>query len=93
MWEFSGAGDESRFLILARSRHRPVRPGSLAPELRERLILYGALATLDDAEPDGVALAVQAPERDAVARLLEEGGCTDVFPEIEIHDWEFGGRR
>ncbi len=94
MWEFSGAGDESRFLILARSRHRPVRPGSLAPELRERLILYGALATLDDAEPDGVALAVQAPERDAVARLLEEGGAgLNVFPEIEIHDWEFGGRR
>ena len=35
MWEFSGAGDEPRFLILARPRaaaakRRPVRPGSLS---------------------------------------------------------------
>ena len=62
--------------------------------MRERLILYGALATLHDAEPVGVALAVQARDRDAVDALLEEGGSgLDVFPEIEIHDWEFGGRR
>jgi len=53
MWEFSGAADEPTFLIIARGQMtgttgRPVPVGSLSPELRERLILYGALATLDD---------------------------------------------
>jgi uncharacterized protein len=99
MWEFSGAADEPRFLIIARPRRgqttgRPVPPESLAAELRERLILYGALTALHDAGPGGVALAVQAPEREAVAALLDEGRVgLDVFPDIEIHDWQFGGRR
>jgi uncharacterized protein len=102
MWEFSGAADEPRFLIIARprggqmtgKRGRTVPPGSLSAELRERLILYGALTTLDDAAPVGVALAVQARDREAVDALLEEGRVgLDVFPVIEIHDWAFGGRR
>jgi uncharacterized protein len=91
MWEFSGVDNEPRFLIIARRR---VRRGSLSPELRERLILYGALTSLQDAEPVGVALAVQAPEREAVDALLEDGRMgLDAFRDIEIHDWEFGGRR
>ena len=62
--------------------------------MRERLILYGALTPLHDAGPVGVALAVQAQEREAVDGLLEEGRVgLDVFLDIEIHDWEFGGRR
>ncbi len=87
MWAFSDVADEPRFLIIARSGRDPVPPDSLQPELRERLILYGALSTLDDAEPVGVALAVQVADRDAVAALLTE------FQEVEIYDWEFGGRR
>jgi len=49
---------------------------------------------LDDATPVGFALAVQAPDRQAVDMLLdqESPGLT-AFPSIEIHDWEFGGRR
>ena len=73
---------------------RLVPPGSLSAALRERLILYGALTTLHDSGLVGVALAVQAREREAVDALIEEGRVgLDVFPEIEIHDWEFGGRR
>jgi uncharacterized protein len=102
MWEFSGAADEPRFLVIARLDRdqsagrgsRPVPEGSLPPELRERLIVYGALSTLDDGEPAGVALAVQAPDRDAVVALLEdERTGVDVFQGVDIHDWEFGGRR
>ena len=101
MWEFSGAADEPRFLIIARPRggqmtakRRPVSPGSLSAELRARLILYGALTGLHDAAVVGVALAVQARDRKAVDALLEEGRVgLDVFPVIEIHDWAFGGRR
>ncbi len=102
MWEFSGAADEPRFLVIARldchesagRSSRPVPEESLPPELRERLIVYGALSTLDDGEPAGAALAVQAPDRDAVVALLEdERTGVDVFQDVDIHDWEFGGRR
>jgi hypothetical protein len=57
--------------------------------LRERLILYGGLRTLEDGEPAGLALAVQAESRQAVAALLAGAGVRDA----EIHDWELGGRR
>jgi uncharacterized protein YciI len=86
MWEFSGAAGEPRFLVIAGDR--PVPLERLSADLRERLILYGVLTALDDAAPAGVALAVQAPQREAVGALLG-----DVFAEVEIHDWEFGGRR
>ncbi|HEY7196301.1 MAG TPA: YciI family protein [Gaiellaceae bacterium] len=102
MWAFSAVADEPRFLIIAlldrdqsagRSNH-PVPPENLPPELRDRLILYGALSSLDRAEPVGVALAVQAGERGAIAALLEDARTGfDVFENVEIHNWEFGGRR
>jgi uncharacterized protein YciI len=102
MWEFSGVADEPRFLVIARLDRddnagrggRLVPEESLPPELRERLIVYGALSTLDDGEPAGVALAVQVADRDAVVALLEdERTGVEVFQGVEIHDWEFGGRR
>jgi uncharacterized protein len=88
MWEFPHAADEPRFLVIARLEPLPL--DSFTAELRERLILYGALATLDDARPVGVALAVQAPEIDVLASLLER---ERPGLEIEVHNWEFGGRR
>ena len=91
-----------RFLIIAHThgspetaaRERPVQRASLSTELRKQLIVYGALRTLDDAALVGLALAVQARDRQAVDTLLDQGraGLT-AFPSIEIHDWEFGGRR
>ncbi len=101
MWDFSGAADEPRFLIIARS-HRgqssetsgAVAAKRLPAELRERLILYGALSMLDNAEPIGVALALQAPDRKALDTLLtNERLGLDAGAELEIHNWEFGGRR
>ena len=102
MWEFVGAADEPKFLIIARSDRdlktgtspKPVPPESLTAELRARLILYGPLTELDDARRVGIAIAVQARDRAAVDALLEAGRVRlDVFPNVEIHDWEFGGRR
>jgi hypothetical protein len=62
--------------------------------LLERLILYGALTTLDAAEPAGVALALQAPSREAVDALMnDERAGLGALSEVEIHNWEFGGRR
>jgi uncharacterized protein YciI len=94
MWEFSRQAAESRFLIIGRSPGRPVPADTLPATLLERLILYGALITLEDGEPDGVALAIQAPDREAVAALIRpQRTGLGAFPEVEIHNWEFGGRR
>jgi hypothetical protein len=93
MWEFPTTTDEPRFLVIARSERRPTPLRSLPAGLRERLILYGALSTLDDAEPVGVALAVEAPSRDSVGALLEQARIDRETFDVEIHDWEFGGRR
>jgi uncharacterized protein len=95
MWEFSGQPTESRFLIIGRSHlGRPVLAETLPAELLERLVLYGALTTLDGAEPVGIALALQAPDREAVDALLEdERTGLGAFSEVEVHNWEFGGRR
>jgi uncharacterized protein YciI len=95
MWEFPGHGTEPRFLVIGRSHLRGPVPAAALPEvLLERLILYGALTTLDGAEPVGVALALQAPDREAVEGLTHsEPTGLGAFSEVEIHDWEFGGRR
>ena len=95
MWEFSATAEEPRFLIIGRSQlGRPLPLEVLPAELLERLILYGALSTLDDAAPAGVALAVQARDRAAVDALLEdERTGLGRHAETEVHNWEFGGRR
>ena len=73
MWEYDAAPDQPLFLVIATGEYDVPR---------ERLIVHGELHTLDEANPAGIAFALQAPTRDAV-----EG--TDA----EILDWEFGGRR
>ena len=80
--------------------YRPVSASTACPaetlpaELLERLILYGALATLDGAEPAGLALALQAPDREAVdAFMNDERTGLEALSELEINNWEFGGRR
>jgi uncharacterized protein YciI len=102
MWEFAGEADEPRFLVIAHSGHdrstpasaRPVPSAALGVELRERLIVYGALTEPESGQAIGVALALQAPGRDAVDALLADAAAgLDAFPRVEVHDWEFGGRR
>jgi uncharacterized protein YciI len=94
MWEFAGQATDPRFLVIGRSQlDRLVSAPNLPTELLERLIVYGALRTLDGAEPAGVALALQAPDREAVDWLVDDERTGLAAFEVEIHDWEFGGRR
>jgi hypothetical protein len=95
MWEFSGQAVEPRFLVIGRSDSgRPVSVETLPAELLDRLILYGQLTSLDDGEPAGVALVLQAVDREAVDVLIENTRTgLGAFSEIETHNWEFGGRR
>jgi uncharacterized protein len=88
MWEFSGEPDEPKFLIVARTQSA-ASPDRLSAELRQRLIMYGSLTALADPEHVGVALAVQAPDRGALDALLDG----QLGHDVEVHDWEFGGRR
>jgi uncharacterized protein YciI len=100
MWEFPGDPVDSRFLVIAHlhtaddERSSPVpRAGFTAPQ-RDRLIIHGELSTPDEAAPAGVVLALQAPTSEAVAAVLKDGPLSLEEPfDIEIHDWEFGGRR
>lgn len=100
MWQFADAEDEPRFLVLAHLAtavprgQRMMRLAELPPELRGRLLLYGELRNLEDDEPAGAAMAVQAPTREALDALLEDAGAGLAHgADVEIHDWEFGGRR
>jgi uncharacterized protein YciI len=81
MWESAGPSGDPRFLVIANG---PL-PGATALA-KETLSVHGELLSIDDERPAGVALALQAPTRQAVDTLLKGH-------EAEIHDWEFGGRR
>jgi uncharacterized protein YciI len=93
MWEHPGASEDPRFFVIA---HRPAgqrRPAPAFPALTdERLIVHGALRMPGDASPAGVALAFQAPTR-AAAEVILRAGSVDEHVELELHDWELGGRR
>ena len=101
MWDYPGAPDDARFLVVA---HAPTEAGEHAPavplsdltaQARERLIIHGELRTPDDeARRVGVVLALQAPTRPAVDALLNGGQAgMDAQFDVQILDWEFGGRR
>ena len=61
---------------------------------RERVIVHGELLTPDEARPVGVALALQAPTRQAVDALLGGGRARlDEHFDVQVLDWAFGGRR
>jgi uncharacterized protein YciI len=100
MWEYSGTSDEPIFLLIARSQRdqdathsRYLGRVSLSGALRGRLILYGALTALDDAGPLGLALAVQARDREAAREFVAEARpAVGAVVDLEVHDWELGGR-
>jgi uncharacterized protein YciI len=97
MWDFTGeiAGYQ-RFLIIAHGRNPQEslldqQTRYFEQEYRERLIGWGPLLTEDTTQWAGTAILVELPDRDAAEKLVSNapGQHTDV----EIHLWEFGGRR
>lgn len=93
MWEFPRVSDEPTFLVIARTSGEPAPLDTLSGALRGRLILYGGLSTPDN-DRVGIGLALQAADGEMVEALLAGSGLgLDPGAEIEIHNWEFGGRR
>lgn len=59
------------------------------PDGRERLIAYGPLLSDDGTGWLGTAALLTAPGPDAARAVL----TVDRYADIEVHHWEFGGRR
>jgi uncharacterized protein YciI len=87
MWEFPGGrSGGSRYLILGLGAGTAEDP---VPADREALIAYGPLLSDDGAAWLGTAAVVRAPNPAAARAVLTPGR----HAEIEVHNWEFGGRR
>jgi uncharacterized protein YciI len=87
MWEFpDGRSGGSRYLILGLGAGTAEDP---VPADREALIAYGPLLSDDGAAWLGTAAVVRAPNPAAARAVLTPGR----YAEIEVHNWEFGGRR
>lgn len=104
MWEFPArASEDPRFLIIGHGR--PAASAAVGAMLGDhrrylddgygnRLIAYGPLSSDDGAEWVGLAMLLQLPNREAVDSMLadEPYRQAGLYANVEIHDWEFGGR-
>lgn len=89
MWETDATSHEPLFLVIGRAQGID----ALARD-RASVSVYGQLLTLEGAEPDGFALALQAPSRHALETLLAAAQSVNSGDlDVQIFDWEFGGRR
>jgi len=87
MWEFPGGRNGgSRYLVLGLGAGTAEDP---VPADREALIAYGPLLSDDGAAWLGTAALVRTPNPAAARAVLIPGR----YAEIEVHNWEFGGRR
>jgi uncharacterized protein YciI len=87
MWEFPGGrSGGSRYLVLGLGAGTAEDP---VPADWEALIAYGPLLSDDGAAWLGTAALVRAPNPAAARAVMTPGR----YAEIEVHNWEFGGRR
>lgn len=88
MWDFPGGrSGGSRYLVLGLGSG-PAVDVEVPPD-RDELIAYGPLLSDDGATWLGTAVLLRAPDPDSARAVLTEDG----YAHIEVHDWEFGGRR
>ncbi|MET9757748.1 YciI family protein [Streptomyces sp. NPDC006372] len=89
MWEFPGGPTAgNRFLVLGLSSGQAADL-EVPSDRRDELIAYGPLLSDDGDAWLGTAALVRAPDAEAARGVLTQGRYAD----IEVHDWEFGGRR
>ncbi|MBW5420082.1 hypothetical protein GKQ77_00590 [Streptomyces sp. BG9H] len=88
MWDFPGGRtDGNRYLVLGLGEG-PAADLSL-PLDRDDLVAYGPLLSDDGDTWLGTAVLLRAPDPDTARAVL----TTDRYADIEVHNWEFGGRR
>ncbi|MCC9308473.1 YciI family protein [Kitasatospora sp. RB6PN24] len=88
MWEFPGGSSGGhRYLVLGLGPVGAVEAG--LPAEQGDLIAYGPLLSDDGAHLLGTAALVRAPAAAAARAVL----APERYAEVEVHNWEFGGRR
>lgn len=88
MWDFPGGpSGGNRYLVLGLG----VGPAAdlALPADRDELVAYGPLLSDDGDTWLGTAVLLRAPDPDRARAVLNP----DRYADIEVHDWEFGGRR
>lgn len=87
MWEFPGRStDDHRFLVLGLGSGEAA---DLEVPTDHELIAYGPLLSDDGLGWLGTAALVQAADPDRARAVLSP----DRYADIEVHNWDFGGRR
>ncbi|MGP3638430.1 YciI family protein [Streptomyces sp. 24-1644] len=92
MWDFPGGPTGgNRYLVLGLGLS--LDAGQVAdlavPPDRDELIAYGPLLSDNGATWLGTAVLIQAPDPETARAIL----APDRYADIEVHDWQFGGRR
>lgn len=88
MWDFPGDRTEgNQYLVLGLGAGQAA--DLTVPAEQDELIAYGPLLSDDGSSWLGTALLVHASDPNAARAILTAGRYAD----IEVHPWEFGGRR
>ncbi|WP_328502176.1 YciI family protein [Streptomyces sp. NBC_00457] len=88
MWDFPGGpSDGNRYLVLGLGSG-PAADVALPPD-RDELIAYGPLLSDDGATWLGTAVLLRASDPATARAVL----TAERYAAVEVHDWEFGGRR
>jgi uncharacterized protein YciI len=87
MWDFPGGRTGgNRYLVLGLGAGQAV--DLAVPTARDQLIAYGPLLSDDGSDWLGTAALLQAPDPESARAVLTQ----DRYADIEVHNWQFGGR-
>jgi uncharacterized protein len=87
MWQFPGGRTGgNRYLVLGLGAGEAV--DLAVPPDRDHLIAYGPLLSDDGVTWLGTAVLVRATDPDSARAVL----ARDLYADIEVHNWQFGGR-
>ncbi|MCX4430428.1 YciI family protein [Streptomyces mirabilis] len=87
MWDFPGGRTGgNRYLVLGLGSGKAA--DAAMPPDRDELIAYGPLLSDDGTTWLGTAALVRAPDPDTARAVL----IPDRYADIEVHNWQFGGR-
>ncbi|TQJ91527.1 YciI family protein [Streptomyces sp. SLBN-31] len=88
MWEFPGGrSGGNRYLVLGLGAGEAV--DLEPPSDRDELVAYGPLLSDDGKTWLGTAALLRAPDPETARAVL----TVDRYADVEVHEWEFGGRR
>ncbi|GKQ40720.1 YciI family protein [Streptomyces sp. A012304] len=88
MWDFPGGPTGgNRYLVLGLGEGPAA--DLVLPFDRDELVAYGPLLSDDGDTWLGTAVLLRAPDPETARAVL----TADRYADIEVHDWEFGGRR